>query len=264
MSDPLDELGISRVDDAARFEEPSDPPPQGYGHIPQNPASRISDPYPIARAQIRREVFWQNVCREILMALSNAASSSEPRPAEPSGRLGPAPAEHLKSAPGENSQPAPEPSPDQPSVSPLAEIFDGRMGVITSLGQRIPIANVFPVFSFSMSGCDEDRSRSNDVQCTVFRITTPTGETYTLPINQIVGVHTLSASLIEKLEAAQNEGEGDEEKVPFGFSAYTSMARSEQQAQQAQQQQDQQPPHEPPAAPSGPKETPPGSPPPSP
>lgn len=235
MSDPFDELGLSRSGEQARFEEPSDPPPRGYGHIPQVSGSRANDSYPIARAQIRRDAFWQNVCREILMALSTAAAHA-------SGRL------------------SPGPSAANSSTSPLDEIFDGRMAVITTLGQRIPIADVFPVFAFSVSGCAEDRARSGDVQCTVFRITTPTGETYTLPIAQIVGVHTLSESLIDQLEDAHNQGqEDDENKVPFGFSAYTSMARSEQQAHQ-QHQESQEPQPAPPETQETPPEPPtPGS-----
>ena len=212
--DPLDKLGLTYAKGDAAFDDDESVPPRGYGHIPQEGTGVPAEPFPIARVQIRRDVFWQNVCREILMALAAAAAQS-------SGRLdtGPSAAES--------------------STSPIDELFDGRMGVITHLGQRIPIADVVPVFSFSVPDCAEDRSRSNDVQCTVFRITTPTGETYTLPITQIVGVHTLSASLIEQLEESQNNGENEADRIPFGFSAYTSMARSEQHAQPEDHPQDQ-------------------------
>jgi len=162
------------------------------------------------RTQARRDVFWSNVVREILMALASAAASS-------SGRLGTGPAAA------------------QASSSPVDELFDGRMGVITTLGQRIPIADITPVFACSMSGCPEDRSISGDVQCTIFRINTPTGESYTLPISQIIGVHSVSASLIEQIEDSEEEPASNEERVPFGFAAYTSLARSEAEARQREQ-----------------------------
>lgn len=152
-------------------------------------------------------MFWQNVCREILMSLAAAA-------AESSGRLGTGP------------------SAAESSTSPLNELFDGRMGVITSIGQRIPVADVTSLFSCSLPGDDLDRSISGDVQCTVFRITTPTGEAYTLPISQIIGIHSVSGSLIEAMEDPE---QGDELRAPFGFAAYTSLARSERDQRASQQ-----------------------------
>jgi hypothetical protein len=115
------------------------------------------------------------------------------------------------------------------------------MAVITQAGQRIPIPDVYPVFAYSVLGDEEVRARSNDVQCTNFRNTTPGGESFTLPISQIISVHSLSQSLIEKMEQAEEllEGPGDEDdRVPFGFGAYTSLARSEQQAKQQPQKPD--------------------------
>lgn len=181
----------------------------GYGQTPFQ--SQRPDPYPVARVQIRRDVFWQNVCREILLGLAAAASESAGR----SG-IGPTDAEM--------------------SPSPTSELFDGRMAVLTVSGQRIPIADVYPVFAFSVPGDMESRIRSSDVQCTVFRITTPTGENFTLPISQIVGVHSFSQSLIEQMEQAQDalDDADADDGVPFGFAAYTSLARSEQQARQHQ------------------------------
>jgi hypothetical protein len=183
----------------------------GYGQTPA-PAN-TPDPYPVARVQIRRDVFWQNVCREILMGLAAAA-------AESAGRTGTGPTDA------------------EMSTSPTSELFDGRMAIMTASGQRIPIADVYPVFAYSMLGDHEVRTRSDDVQCTVFRITTPGGENFTLPISQIISVHSLSQSLIEKMEQAQEllEGPGaEDDRVPFGFAAYTSLARSEEQAQQGEQ-----------------------------
>lgn len=186
----------------------------GYGQTPA--PAYTPDRYPVARTQIRRDVFWQNVCREILMGLAAAA-------AESAGRTG------IGAADAEMSP------------SPTSDLFDGRMAIITQSGQRIPIADVYPVFAYSVLGDDEVRARSNDVQCTIFRITTPGGESFTLPISQIISVHSLSQSLIEKMEQAEEllEGPGDEDdRVPFGFAAYTSLARSEQQAKQQPQKPD--------------------------
>lgn len=160
------------------------------------------------RVQARRDQFWSNVLRDTLMAMASAAASS-------SARL------------------SPTPTAAQHSILPVDELFDGRMGIITSLGQRIPIADIFPVFACSAVGSQDDRERSADVQCTVFRITTPSGETYTLPISQIIGIHSLSEDLVKQLEAAtedlQDEDHAGSQGLPFGFGAYTALSRSEAQ-----------------------------------
>lgn len=184
------------------------PPTPAYG---QTPAGTIHPhrPHTADLVQVRRDVFWQNVVREVLLALAAAAATD-------SGRISP-------TAAGAASSP-----------SPTADLFDGRMAVITTLGQRIPIGDVVPVFAVSAPGTLEDRVRSNDVQCTVFRIRTPSGESYTLPITQIVGVHALSDQLADQLEqAAQSMEDTDEDgnRLPFGFAAYTSLARSESETQ---------------------------------
>lgn len=206
MPNPYDHLGLGSpgAHDAGEHAHP--PAPGGYGHVPA-PAHQPLVPS-VTRVQARRDVFWQNVCREILMSLAAAA-------AESSGRLGTGPSDA------------------QSSTSPVSELFDGRMGVITTQGQRIPIADVSSVFSCSMPSDELDRSISSDVQCTIFRITTPTGETYTMPVSQIVGIHSVSDSLIEQLE---EQNEESEDGVPFGFAAYTSLAKSERD-QRAQKEQ---------------------------
>ncbi|MFK7758316.1 MAG: hypothetical protein AB8C13_00030 [Phycisphaerales bacterium] len=165
------------------------------------------------RVQARRDLFWSNVVRDSLMAMASAAASS-------SARL------------------SPTPSAAQHSMKPVGNLFDGRMGIITSLGQRIPIADLFPVFACSSTGTQADRDRSTDVQCTVFRITTPTGETYTLPISQIIGIHSVSEELIKQLESSTEEKpdqENTQDRRPFGFGAYTSLSKSEREAAQAAQ-----------------------------
>lgn len=159
----------------------------------------------------RREVFWHNVVREILNTLSAAASSS--------GRL-------KASASGAAM-----------SAAPTDEVFDGRMAVITRLGQRIPIADVFPVFACSVSRTKRDRMLSADVQCTVFQIHTPGGEVYTLPVHEIVAIHSLSEELLARMEEAAEMGEDPDAmpgESPFGFAAYTSLAKAEREAMEAE------------------------------
>jgi ribosomal protein L10 len=153
----------------------------------------------------RRDLFWNNVVRDTLMALATAAAHSSGRVNE-----GPVAAAH--------------------SVDPVHDLFDGRMGVITTLGQRIPIADVFPVFACTALGDAQTRQRSEDVQCTVFRITTPAGEIYTLPVSQIHAIHTISEDLLRELEAqalAQENQDEDTPTRPFGFAAFTSLAKAE-------------------------------------
>ena len=132
-------------------------------------AKDSNTPYRSAdRVMARRDLFWQNVVRDILMALAAAAASG--------GRLSPTPtgAAH--------------------SPSPVNEIFDGRLALVTTLGQRIPIADVYPVFACSALRPDpQTRALSDDVQATVFRVKTPAGEAYTLPISSISSFHSLSS-----------------------------------------------------------------------
>lgn len=183
---------------------PTPPHARHYGQTPAGPAHR---PHPAELVQIRRDLFWQNVVREVLMSLAAAAASS-------TGRL------------------AASPTAAANSTTPDNEMFDGRMGVITTLGQRIPIADVVPVFACSAASPGADRTLASDVQCSIFRIRTPGGEMYTLPITQIVGIHAMTDALAEQLEAAAQEMEeedADGNKMPFGFAAYTSLARSEAQ-----------------------------------
>lgn len=210
--DPIDKLNVLKAADTAgptptATGNPAygqSPAPSGMGHTPEGPIA----PAPAApgRVLVRRDVFWNNVVRDILMAMATAAASS-------SGRLQPT----VTGA--ENS------------TSPLDQMFDGRVGVMTTLGQRIPIADLYPVFSCSSADPDADRSLAADVQCTIFRIKTPTGESYTLPISQIVGVHSLSDELVQELERQSQIQEGVDtehiDRAPFGFAAYTSLARAE-------------------------------------
>ena len=144
-----------------------------------------------------RDLFWDNVVRDMLNALSVLAQQQ----------------------------------PDQ---------FDGRFAVLTRWGERIPIAQVFPLFACSIPGTQEDRDKSAAVQCTVFRIVTPSGEVFTLPVHEIRSMHTLSSELVERMQnasakAEDSDGEGRrsrsrpgddaDESRPFGFAAYTSLPK---------------------------------------
>lgn len=163
--------------------------------------SRPGTPDPAVLQQVvgTRELFWQNVAREFLTGLSVMWASR---------RDGKVPEGHT-------------------------DMFDGRMGVITQQGHRIPIAAVYPLFAcgvVGVGGDDAQRALSTEVECTVFQIETPEGQSFTLPLHEIRAFHSLSAELMEELKAAASEGdgdEGDEEGVmPFGFAAFTSLARS--------------------------------------
>jgi hypothetical protein len=106
--------------------------------------------------------------------------------------------------------------------------FDGRLAVVTVQGVRIAIADVFPLFACSIEGSDMARELSADVQCTVFQIRTPQGEVFTLPVHEIRSFHSLSEELMAEIEAAsaRTNAAGTKTTVPFGFGAFTSLARS--------------------------------------
>lgn len=106
--------------------------------------------------------------------------------------------------------------------------FDGRMAVITQLGVRIAIANVYPLFACSIGDSPLERALSEDVQCSVFQIETPQGEVHTLPVHEIRSFHSLSEQLMRQIAAASSREDenGVRTTVPFGFGAYTSLARA--------------------------------------
>ena len=164
---------------------------------PHVPDPGVPDP---SRVSARRDLFWQNVMREILSTLAVAAGSG--------GRLSPTPtgAAH--------------------SPGPVGEMFDGRLALITTQGQRIPIADIFPVFACSVAGSQAQRNLSGDVQCTIFQVRTPTGEIFTLPVSEIRAFHSLSEELVQNLEArAEAASNGtNESRTPFGFAAFTSLS----------------------------------------
>ncbi len=146
----------------------------------------------------QRELFWHNVVREMLTSLSVMALRRGSEPYDPEAEKA------------------------------YRETFDGRLAVVTDLGVRVPIAEVHPVFACSVPGSEAERQLSNAVQCSVFQIRTPTGEVHTLPVHEIRSIHALSEELMQQLERAamraQEQSEGEESR-PFGFAAFTSLAR---------------------------------------
>lgn len=142
-----------------------------------------------------RELFWNNVMREVLTALSAISAQTESPTAD---------------------------SPHEPE-SPL----DGRMAVITSAGQRVPIADVYPLFACGIPGTADEKALSMAVECTVFQIVTPSGEVYTLPLHEIRGFHALSPELMKQLAEATRGEENHGTAEPFGFAAFTSLAKGE-------------------------------------
>lgn len=111
-------------------------------------------------------------------------------------------------------------------------IGDGRVSVMTTQGERIPIAGIEPLFPCSVVDNERDRQLCMAVQFTVFNITTPVGEIVTLPLHEITSVRVLSNELLKQLEAVATESSPRHEGEPFGFAAYTSLARQDAQNKQ--------------------------------
>ena len=147
----------------------------------------------------RRELFWHNVMREILTSLSVMRLKRGDGPYDPDTEV------------------------------QIRQTFDGRLAIITSLGNRIPIGEVHPVFACSIQGSSSMRQLSEDVQCTVFQIRTPAGEVHTIPLHEMRGFHALTPELMARLEAQAQEAADASTKnkdEPFGFGAFTSIARN--------------------------------------
>lgn len=149
-----------------------------------------------------RELFWNNVIREMLTTLSVLAIQRRDGVYDPE-------IEHAH----ENT-------------------FDGRLAIITQQGQRIPIAEVHPMLACSIPGSNAQKRLSMQVQCSVFQIRTPGGEIHILPIHEIRGFHTLTPELIERLKAQADNANGnsdeDANSEPFGFAAFHSLSRDQE------------------------------------
>ncbi len=109
--------------------------------------------------------------------------------------------------------------------------LDGRIALLTNHGERIPVAEVHPLFACSVPGSNVDRDLSAAVQCSIFRVVTPQGDAFTLPISEIRGVHALTEELQQQIEAEMNMDSTSE--APFGFAAYTQTAKQQQAAADA-------------------------------
>ena len=154
-----------------------------------------------------REMFWQNVTREMLTSLAMQRA-----------RL-------LGFAETQRRQFIAQGNPDPGPIKDLPG-FDGRVAVVTRHGDRIPISDITPLFACSIGGSSQARALSEDVQCTVFQIRTPSGEVYTFPVHEIRGVHALSEEAMQSMkDEAQGGDEGANGEVPFGFAAFTSLSR---------------------------------------
>ena len=179
-----------------------------------------------------RELFWQNVIREMLTSLSMLSMKME---AQAGAQKMEASQVIIDTPEGTITQGGPPESDDEDEEIPEEEsLFDGRLAVITTLGNRIPIADVHPLFACGVTNNADDRSLATAVECTVFQIRTPPGEVYTLPLSEIRGFHSLSPELVERLqrqaEAQLNHmtgGPDEENQQPFGFAAFTSLAKSD-------------------------------------
>ena len=173
---------------------------------PAVPHAADPTPLPLEQVDAARTLFWHNVMRELLTSLSVACLSRLSRPA-------------LPGAPGEHPADA-APSPD--------DLFDGRLAILTHAGERIPIAEVFPLFACGINTNDRQRAVSIAVECTVFQIRTPDGQVFTLPLSEMRAFHALTPELMRRLDelarAGEPEDEADRMKRPFGFAAYTAGA----------------------------------------
>lgn len=107
--------------------------------------------------------------------------------------------------------------------------LDGRMAILTHAGERIPIAEVHPLFACSITGTQAERDLSGAVQCSVFRVVTPTGEAFTMPISEVRAFHSLTDELQRRIEEEMGGIESGQDE-PFGFAAYTDMARQRDRA----------------------------------
>lgn len=137
--------------------------------------------------KLLREMLWHNVVREMLCALCLETGQAD--------------------------------ASDKPRV------LDGRLTVITFRGERIPIGAVRPLINFGVGSTRAEKQLSMMLQGTVFQIVTPDGDVFTLPLHEIRGLHALSESVMQELQAAAESSEPSEPGKPFGFAAFTALAQ---------------------------------------
>lgn len=192
--------------------------PVGLGHERRPGSTNDSMLASASHAIALRQAFWHDICREILTTLSaeglRRGSHPEPMTLPGGGQL-------VSSV-----------RPDEPEP----ELFDGRMAILTHGGERIAIGEVYPMLACGVNGDLADRAVSHAVECSIFQIMTPAGELYTIPVHEIRAFHALTPELMRRIEEAgrQNRSrrQGNEDReMPFGFEAYTSLARGERERQ---------------------------------
>ncbi|MGD9789413.1 MAG: hypothetical protein AB7Q00_05945 [Phycisphaerales bacterium] len=210
----------------------------------------------MANVAAARELFWNNIIREILTSLSVLSArigARRPSPTTPAAAPTTLAAESggVGSVFEEDDDLENSGGPVLTSITSMADsasnagegegqdqralatrpsgpeaLFDGRLAVITTLGQRIPIAEVSPVFACGVPGPGGKHWLSTAIECTVFEIRTPAGEVFTLPVHEIRAFHSLTDELMQKLVESSREEAGETaQEAPFGFAAFTSLAR---------------------------------------
>lgn len=172
-----------------------------------------------SHAMALREAFWHDMCREILTTLSAEGLRRREQPM----------AMELPDGGQLMSNVATAPSTE-------GELFDGRMAILTHGGERIPIGEVHPMLACGISGDSADRAVSRAVECSIFQVLTPAGELYTIPVHEIRAFHALTPELMRQIEQAGRDNRsqrrgGEDREMPFGFEAYTSLARAEREQQ---------------------------------
>lgn len=196
---------------------PPPPPP------PPPPGQHGSRPSEVLAA---RELFWHNVIREILTSLSMICAL-RPREGDEETEDG---QERLAEASMEEGSPegaGANGGDGRPRFDPM--LFDGRLAVMTEQGERVAIADVFPLFACGINAPSE-RGLSLALECTVFQIRTPGGQVYTLPLHEIRTFHALTPELMQRLEKVSRRrqrqmGTPEEQQQPFGFAAFTSLVQ---------------------------------------
>ncbi|MFI4882983.1 MAG: hypothetical protein ACIAQU_10405 [Phycisphaerales bacterium JB064] len=183
-------------------------------------------------AMALREAFWHDMCREILTTLSVEGLRRREQAAAielPGGQI-------VTSVSPETS--AETSTEDDGEVPSEGELFDGRMAILTHGGERIPIGEVYPMLACGISGDGADKAVSQAVECSIFQVLTPAGELYTIPVHEIRAFHALTPQLMRQIEQAGRDNRSrrrgsEDREMPFGFEAYTSLARAERDQQSA-------------------------------
>lgn len=213
-----------------------------------------------ADTQAVREVFWQNAVREMLTELSvlcataskpsepadqparskdqsdakdqppSSQPSAQPHPFAPVSPVAALTAAHPDPQPSERDAPADPPTDAAQAQAALEpSLFDGRLAVVLTSGQRVAIAHVAPLFSFGISQADQ-RGLAIAVDASIFQIRTPDGQVFTVPIHEVRAIHALTSGLMDRLQRRQRRSAArdqmGEDAPPFGFAAFTSTARS--------------------------------------